>query len=103
MIRLTRIIWYVHWRAVGFLLAADGFNQGTIGIDFISQVVKTTHGSVRLQIWDTAGQERFKSLVPSYIRGSKAVLLVYDVANSASFEDVKMWHAVVADEGYEPV
>ena len=43
--------------------------QGTIGIDFISHVIKTDKGSVRIQLWDTAGQERFHALVrtPFYL------------------------------------
>jgi len=84
-------------------LAAYTSVKGTIGIDFISHVVVTNGTSVRLQIWDTAGQERFKSLVPSYIRGCKAIFLVYDVTNRSSFDDVKMWHGVVVNEGHDPV
>ncbi|GJJ07580.1 hypothetical protein Clacol_001783 [Clathrus columnatus] len=46
---------------------------------------------VRLQLWDTAGQERFRSMAPMYYRGAHAALLLYDITNLSSFEDVKGW------------
>jgi GTPase SAR1 family protein len=45
--------------------------------------------TVRLQLWDTAGQERFRSLIPSYIRDSTVAVVVYDVTNVNSFQQVK--------------
>jgi len=47
--------------------------------------------TVRLQLWDTAGQERFRSLIPSYIRDSSVAVIVYDVANRASFLNSTKW------------
>lgn len=47
--------------------------------------------SVTLQIWDTAGQERFQSLGVSFYRGANACVLVYDITDSKSFEDLEMW------------
>ena len=37
--------------------------------------------TIRLQLWDTAGQERFRTLIPSYIRDSAVVIIVYDVTS----------------------
>ena len=45
--------------------------------------------TVRLQLWDTAGQERFRSLIPSYIRDSTVAVVVYDVTNVNSFQQVR--------------
>lgn len=68
-----------------------------------------TRFKVRLQLWDTAGQERFRSMVnlrlpcsifstetfasqaPMYYRGAHAALLLYDITNASTFEDVKGW------------
>ncbi len=44
---------------------------------------------IKLTIWDTAGQERFRSLTSSYYRGAQGVVLVYDVSNRDSFNDLK--------------
>lgn len=54
---------------------------------------KLVHGGVRvkLQIWDTAGQERFRSMAPIYYRGAHVCVLVYDISDRQSFEDVRSW------------
>lgn len=44
---------------------------------------------VKLTIWDTAGQERFRTLTSSYYRGAQGVIIVYDVSNRESFENLK--------------
>ena len=46
---------------------------------------------VKLQIWDTAGQERFKNITASYYRGGNGVLVVYDITDRASFENLNSW------------
>ncbi len=43
----------------------------------------------KLTIWDTAGQERFRTLTSSYYRGAQGVILVYDVTNRESFENLR--------------
>ena len=46
---------------------------------------------VSIQIWDTAGQERFSSLGVAFYRGADAALLVYDITNARSFEQLGSW------------
>lgn len=46
---------------------------------------------VQLQLWDTAGQERFRSMVPMYLRNVGAAVLVYDICNRASFDEIDYW------------
>lgn len=46
---------------------------------------------MKLQIWDTAGQERFRSMAPIYYRGAHVCVLVYDISDRQSFEDVRSW------------
>eukprot|EP01133_Synstelium_polycarpum_P001541 gene1541-1801_t len=46
---------------------------------------------VTLQLWDTSGQERFRSLEISYYRGADCCILVFDVTNEKSLEELKMW------------
>ena len=41
-----------------------------------------------MQIWDTAGQERFRNITMNYYRGAMGIMIVYDVTNSKSFDDV---------------
>ena len=44
-----------------------------------------------MQIWDSCGQEKYRALIPSYIRGSSIVLIVYDVSDKNTFINVTTW------------
>ena len=46
---------------------------------------------MKLQIWDTAGQERFKNITASYYRGGNGVLVVYDITDRDSFDNLNSW------------
>lgn len=41
--------------------------------------------------WDTAGQERFRTISSTYYRGAHGIIVVYDVTNLESFNNVKRW------------
>ena len=45
----------------------------------------------RLILWDTAGQERFHSIAISSVKNSQGIILVFDITNRKSFEDLNMW------------
>jgi len=40
---------------------------------------------------DTAGQERFHTITTSYYRGAMGIMLVYDITNEKSFENIVKW------------
>lgn len=63
----------------------------TIGIDFKIKEVELDGLRVKLQIWDTAGQERFRTITVSYFKGAHGILLVYDVSDRDSFENIAHW------------
>lgn len=65
----------------------DGYIS-TIGVDFEIVTLKLNNQVVKLQIWDTAGQERFHNITTSYYRGAHAIMLVYDITSSQSFQNV---------------
>ena len=66
--------------------------DSTIGAAFHKYVLKTDDNmTVTFNIWDTAGQERYRSLGPIYYRGSDAAILVYDITNSQSFDNIDAW------------
>uniref|UniRef100_A0A8C5ZXQ7 small monomeric GTPase n=1 Tax=Marmota marmota marmota TaxID=9994 RepID=A0A8C5ZXQ7_MARMA len=44
-----------------------------------------------LQIRNTAGQERFQKITSSYYRGTHGIIVVYDVTDQESFNNVKQW------------
>ncbi|XP_077019863.1 ras-related protein Rab-37 isoform X3 [Tamandua tetradactyla] len=56
-----------------------------------NKVVTVDGVRVKLQIWDTAGQERFRSVTHAYYRDAQALLLLYDITNQASFDNIRAW------------
>ena len=66
-------------------------SKPTIGVDFATKTVSIDRKNIKVQVWDTAGQERFKAFSSAYYNGSHAAIIVYDISNRESFENVKNW------------
>ena len=65
--------------------------EPSIGVDFMSKIIKYRGQNIKLQIWDTAGQEKYKGLIPSYVRNSSIVFLIYDISVKSSFDNIPNW------------
>ena len=65
--------------------------EPSIGVDFMSKIIKYRGQNIKLQIWDTAGQEKYKGLIPSYVRNSSIVFLIYDISVKTSFDNIPKW------------
>ena len=64
----------------------------TIGVDFHVKLLTLPDGTnVKLQLWDTGGQERFTSIRSIYYRGSSGFVILFDVTNRASFENLRVY------------
>jgi len=63
----------------------------TVGLDFRVKVMELAGYSVKISIWDTAGQERFKNISSSYYRGAQGVVLVYDITERRTFNNLARW------------
>ena len=50
-------------------------------------------------LWDTAGQERYQSLGTAFYRGADCCLLVYDITNPQSFENLANWKQTFLSKG----
>ncbi|XP_063531780.1 ras-related protein Rab-37 isoform X1 [Cydia strobilella] len=75
----------------------------TVGIDFRNKVVTVDGIKVKLQIWDTAGQERFRSVTHAYYRDAHALLLLYDVTNKTSFDNIRAWLGEIREYAQDDV
>jgi Ras-related protein Rab-6A len=65
--------------------------EPSIGVDFMSKNIKYHGQNIKLQMWDTAGQEKYKGLIPSYVRNSSIVFIVYDISSKTSFDNIPKW------------
>ena len=63
----------------------------TIGVDFKIKTVVHGGKNIKLNIWDTAGQERFKTITSAYYKGSHGIILVYDITDRDSFNNITSW------------
>ena len=64
----------------------------TIGLENKVKTININGLTAKLQIWDTAGQEKFNSLSKQYFQNSDGILLVFDVTNKDSFNNIKKWY-----------
>ena len=72
----------------------DTFNKdskATVGVEFLSKTYLINQEVFKIEIWDTAGQERYKSITAAYYKGAKGAMIVYDVTNQTSFDNVDNW------------
>ncbi|XP_058526283.1 ras-related protein Rab-28 isoform X5 [Ochotona princeps] len=68
----------------------------TIGLDFfLRRITLPGNLNVTLQIWDVGGQTIGGKMLDKYIYGAQGILLVYDITNYQSFENLEDWYAVV--------
>ena len=63
----------------------------TIGMDKQIKLIKYKNNLYKVNITDTAGQERFRSIPISYFQNADGALLLFDVSNKESFQNVEPW------------
>ena len=51
--------------------------------------------SVKFIIWDLAGQDQFQRLWPDYMTDTRAGIIMFDVTNKKSFENIKKWNDII--------
>lgn len=73
-------------------------NYQTIGVDFGIKTIYYKGDPIKINIWDLAGQERYTTIIRSYFRNVEAILLVFDLNNKQSFEDLDHWYNLIEEE-----
>ena len=69
----------------------DKYPQATIGVDYHRKILEKNKKKYYLELWDTAGQEKYNSMLNSYFRGADVIIIVYDINNPKSFENISYW------------
>ena len=64
-------------------------HEATIGENEYFKNVYINNKKIKFIILDTAGQERFRKIVSSYYKLVQVIILVYDVTNQESFNELK--------------
>ena len=70
----------------------------TIGVDFEVKSLEVNKQKVKLQIWDFGGEERFRFLLPTYVRGARGGIFMYDITNYSSIAHIDDWLTVIKKE-----
>ena len=68
----------------------------TIGVDFETKKVMVDDTEILLNIWDFAGEKKFRLLFPSYVSGASGALMLYDVSNKETLNDLYDWINVIS-------
>ena len=65
---------------------------------------KESNKILSFEIWDTAGQEKYRSLAKMFFKDAAVALIVYDITNKKSFEEIKAyWMDLVKENGPKKV
>jgi small GTP-binding protein len=85
----------------------DQFSQNpmqTVGMEFATRELSYCDNiHLKAQIWDTAGQDRPLSLTQAYYRGAVGAMLLYDVTNRESFDNVKKWLKQIKENSHRNI
>ena len=82
-----------------FLLYLYRYHKGiftrispTIGVEFLTKKIILENGTVlKAQIWDTSGSERYRSITTGHYRSAVGALLVFDLSDRDSFDQLSYW------------
>ena len=76
------------------------FNNSTVGASYYKKNILFGNKEISLDIWDTAGQERFRSLGKHFYRNAQIIIMVYDITNIKTFEEIKgYWYNEIKENG----
>ena len=74
---------------------SDEYNENefpTGSLSFASKNLNVIDNNIekelKLEVWDTVGQEKYKAMAQIFFKNSNAVILVYDITNKNSFDEL---------------
>jgi small GTP-binding protein len=81
----------------------DTFDDGSVtttGASYVSKnmLFNDYNQVLNFEIWDTAGQEKYRSLTSIFYKDASIAILVYDITNEDSFEELqKYWYEQIKE------
>lgn len=64
--------------------------KSTIIVEYKSKYLKIDNNLfVKMNLWDTCGSEIYRSVTKQYYKGAQAIILVFDLTDQKSFNDLK--------------
>jgi small GTP-binding protein len=65
--------------------------SSTIGPTSQTHIIKFEKQSIKIKFLDTSGQEKIRSVSRGYFKNSNGILLMFDLNNRKTFEDLEGW------------
>ena len=82
-----------------YLRKYNSNEKPTIGASFTNKLEIVNGKQILFEIWDTAGQERFRSINTIFYQDAYICILVYDITDKKSFQDIKdYWYNAVLEQ-----
>ena len=79
-------------------------HMATIGLDYrLKTMILDDQKIVKVQLWDTAGQDKFRAITRNYDKGARGIILIYDITNIKSYDNIKKWINEIKEEISENV
>ena len=76
----------------------DNRDSSISGQYYSKNLILENKTQIRLNIWDTSGQPRYRSLAKIFFKDSDAIIVVYDITQQKSFNELKnYWVEYVKD------
>ena len=76
----------------------------TIGSEFLTKKIVLNdlpdQPIIKAQIWDTSGSERYRSITTGHYRAAVGALLVMDITERESFDNLDYWLSQLRDNSH---
>ena len=73
----------------------------TIGVDFHTRILTIDGERTKFSIWDMSGQSMYRSIITMFFSNAVGCVLVYDVTNRSSFENISRWAESVKEHCHD--
>lgn len=74
----------------------------TFSLEIKLKIYNEPH-KVKIQVWDTSGQDKFSQIRTSFYKGADAVLLIIDLTNFETYNNIEKWNNEITKYSREDV